>query len=708
MSGEAPAIAYPAPPRGLSGGSSRDRAVAYVRRSMPFFPLFSVTLLALLLNAWGLSRAGYGNTYYAAAARSMTVSWKNFFFGAFDPGGFITVDKPPVFLWVGALSARIFGYSSWSILLPSAVAGAATVGVVWWIVRRYFGLLPATVAGAALALSPITVAVDRLNLPEPFYVLALVGAVALVLRSLESRHWWWWAIGAGVLVGIAFNTKMMAAWIPGPALALALVAGDSDGWRPGIRRVSGRLAILAAATFLVSASWMLVVDNWPGDRPYIGGSKDDTVYNLVVDYNGVGRVDGETAGPGGGARPGGTGALPRGGAPGANQPNGRNAAPRGAGGIIAGTPGLLRLFDDANGPQIAWLMPFVLLGSLLCLWEWRRDRLKRAAVIAALGWTLLFGLVFSYAQGIYHSYYTAAIAPGVAILAGMTVAAGIAMARRNPWWLAAFAVLVLATAWLQVDLAGRFPEHLAPARNVGLAVVSAGVLTFLAALWPRWQVLARPGMVVAVAGLLVVPATWSGYEAVHKSMNTTLPQAGPREGAAGASFGSAPFDAGAANLAAWLEAHRDPGARWDLAVSSAQNASTLIAEYGIPVMAIGGFSGSDPTITAAQFADLVDAGDVRYVLTSNGGPGSGGRAFPVPGTGGTGARRGGGQLPFPGGAPVPGDGVQAAPAAAGSSAVFAAVQAVCTPVTGNDVPATNAGSLYDCAGAGTALRSAGR
>ena len=662
-------------------------------RILVFASFVTVVGVAFGLYAWNLGDNGWGNTYYAAAVRSMTVSWENFFFGAFDPGGFITVDKPPVFLWIGALSARIFGYSSWSILLPSAFAGAATVGVVWWIVRRYFGLLSATVAGAALALSPINVAVDRLNLPEPFYVLALVGAVAMVLRSLESKHWWWWTIAAGMLVGISFNTKMMAAWIPGPALALALVAGDMDGWRLNVRRISGRLALLASATFLVSASWMLVVDNWPGDRPYVGGSNDDSVYNLIVDYNGVGRVDGETAVPGGGARPDGGGGATRDGGPG-----GANLPATGAGGIIAGSPGLLRLFDDANGPQIGWLLPFALLGSILCLWEWRRDRLKRAAVVAALGWTLLFGVVFSLAEGIYHSYYTAAMTPGVAMLVGMTVATGIRLSRRNPWWLAVFSVLVLATAWLQVDLAGRFPEHMPRAVDVALAVASVGVLGTLAALWSRWRMLATPGMAVAVAALLVMPGAWSGYEAAHKSLNTTLPQAGPRQGAAGASFGSAPFDSGAASLARWLQAHGEPGTRWDLAVASAQSASTLIAEYGLSVMAIGGFSGRDPTITASDFAAIVEAEEIRYVVTTAAGPGGGG-----------GAADGGGRpgaVPLPGGAPALG--ATQASTAAGSSAVFAAVQSACTLVTANDVPASYAGSLYDCAGAAVALRSLSR
>ena len=266
--------------------------------------LAGVTLLAFALNAWNLSDNGLGNTYYAAAVRSMTVSWKNFFFGAFDPGGFITVDKPPAFLWVGALSARVFGYSSWSILLPSAFAGAGSVALLWLIVRRWFGLTAATIAGLVLALSPISVATNRLNLPEPFLILALVGAAGCVMRSLESKRWWAWTAGAGLLVGVAFNTKMLGAWIPGPAFALAIVVAARTVSKDSAKRVFMRLAVLLVATLIVSGSWMAIVDAWPAsDRPYVGGSTNNSEFNLATGYNGFGRVDGESQGPFGGGTP---------------------------------------------------------------------------------------------------------------------------------------------------------------------------------------------------------------------------------------------------------------------------------------------------------------------------------------------------------------------------------------------------------------------
>ena len=727
--------------------------------------------ISLALNVWSLSSNGWGNTYYAAAVRSMSQSWSNFFFGAFDPGGFITVDKPPLFLWIGSLSVRVFGYSSWSILLPSAIAGAATVALVWLIVRRYFGALAATIAGLVLALTPITVAVDRLNLPEPFFILALVGAAGAVLRSLESRRWWAWIAGAGFLVGVAFNTKMLAGWIPGPAFALALVAGVASFSLKEVRPLLARLALLAAVTFAVSASWMLVVDAVPAsDRPYIGGSTDNTVSNLVLDYNGLGRVDGDNR-PGGGPGPNGrapangnggafnrpngfngTGGFPNGnsatpnnrngfgrpgnfgvpgGATGGNVPNGTNgngnftapggrngnftgpgganggnppanaAGPggaNGAGGIIAGTPGWLRMFDAANGGQIAWFLPFALLGGVLCAWYWRRDRVKRAAAVLALGWVVLFAGVFSYAQGIYHSYYTSAIAPGIAILVGMTAIAIIELVRKDWRWLAALGAIVGVTLWAQLTVAGREPNFQANAPTIGIAVLAIGAVVLAVTTVRRMS--PAVGVAIVVAGLLITPASWAFYETANASLNTTLPQAGPRQGAAGRSFGSPAFDGGTASLAAFLDAHSDPAAKWDLVVASAQNASTLIADYGLSVMPIGGFSGNDPTITAAQFADMVAAGDVRYVLVG-GGQGGGFRGG-APQFGGQSANRFGGNVTPTGGAAS----ATTTTAAKGANAVFAAVESACTPVTGSDVPSQYAGVLYDCANAADALRAA--
>jgi len=687
------ATSIPAPSYNDEPAGSRSFSLSISREQMTtWLLLVAVLAVALFFNVWGLTKTGYGNTYYAAAVRSMTESWHNFFFGAFDPGGFITVDKPPVFLWIDALFARVFGYSSTSLLLPSAIAGTAAVGLLWLIVRRYFGVFAATIAGLVLAVTPISVAVNRLNLPEPFYILALIGAAACVLRSLESRRWLLWTIAAGVLVGIAFNTKMLAAWIPGPALALALVVGAQGAWHSSWRHYLPRVAVLGVATLVMSLSWMLVVDNWPGDRPYIGGSQDNSVQDLIVGYNGLERVEGfdNTAGV-------------RGPAPAPAQRGGIVTTGRnGPGGIIAGEPDLLRMFDAANGGQIAWFLPFALMGGVVSLWRWRENRMLRASVVLWLGWTVLFGGVFSYTQGIYHSYYTAALAPGIAALAGISAVAALDLAKQHRAWLLAFVLMALVTVAVQLTIAGHFDGFFDWAQPLMVVVVLAGLaLTALSLLTKRLP--AAAGIAIVVAGLVLIPASWSSYETANASLNTTLPQAGPRQGASGRTFGSGAFDGGVATLAEWLEANSFESTKWKLVVTSAQNASTLIAHHDLPVLALGGFSGRDPTLSAIDFAGLVSNGDVRYVLTN----GSANRIPAGPPN----------QPPSPNGAPPNGNRQppnngrfvpQASPQASaattpGAAGVMAAVQASCTAVTDRALPVQYRGALYDCAGKGPAL-----
>jgi 4-amino-4-deoxy-L-arabinose transferase-like glycosyltransferase len=355
----------------------------------------------------------------------------------------------------------------------------------------------------------------------------------------------------------------------------------------------------------------------------------------------------------------------------------------GPGGIIAGDPDPLRMFDAANGGQIAWFLPFALIGGVVSLWRWRDDNVLRASVVLMLGWVVLFGGVFSYTQGIYHSYYTAALAPGIAALVGMSSVALPDLIQRHKGWLIAAAGIAGVTLYTQLVVAGRFDDFFEWVTPITVVTVLMGlILTVVAAWYKRLPVLV--GIAVIVGGLLLIPAAWSSYEAVNASSNTTLPQAGPRNGgAASRSFGSQAFDSGTAQLATWLEVNGDEDARWELATTRAQNASTLIAQYGLSVMAIGGFSGSDPTITAAEFGEYVANGDVRYVLVTAGGPGGGGgRGVPTV---------------------VGGAGVTAASAdAAGANAVMAAVQAVCEPVT-EGLPSEYQGAIYDCTGKAEAL-----
>ncbi len=647
--------------------------------------LLGVTAVSLALNTWNLSVNGVGNQYYAAATRSMTQSWGNFFFASFDPGGVISVDKPPVFLWIDAASVRVFGVSSWSLLLPSALAGAGAVALLWCIVRRRFGVLAATVAALVLALSPINVAVDRLNLPEPFLLLFLLAAAWAVLRSFDGRHPWRWLVLAGAFAALAFNTKMFAAYIPLPALALAILVG-TRGWAVRL----GRAAVFGGSTIVLSLPWILIVDLVPAtSRPYVGGSTNNTVWDLVFGYNGFGRVNGASlggaGGPAGGAGPGGGGGL--------------GSTLSGAGGVMGGVAGPWRMVSDAVGGQIAWLVPLAILGTGAAAWCWRRDRQRRAAIVLWAGWLVLYAVVFSKAQGTFHSYYTAAMAPAIAALVGIGASAVVPLVRRSRWWLGVVGFGALATVELQLVLSGRAPAFYGWTRwlLIGLVVAAGAGVTIGVIQRAGRPVLLALGL--GLAGLLVVPAAWSVSETNNAVMNATLPQAGPRSGMAASTFGSASSN-GDPTLASFLLAN-NTGEDWDLVVSSAQVGSGLEADQGLSVIALGGFMGTDSAATVGSIADKVASGQVRYFLVSGGGLAGG-----TGGTGGSSAA-----ASSAGFGPAIGGG-GGGPGAGGGSAstIMAAARSACSPVTattsGGTVPASYAGSIYDCAGRADALRAA--
>lgn len=323
---------------------------------------WAVLVLAAVLYTWALGRNGYANDYYAAAIYSGTKSWKAFFFGALDAGSYITVDKPPLALWVMGLSARIFGFGTWSMLLPQAAAGVASVALVHSAVRRALRGLDARAAGAAallaalvMTLTPITVAINRDNNPDTVLVLLLVAAGWLCLEAIRTGRLRT-LLGTAVLVGLAFNTKMLQAYLVLPAFALTYLYAAPGAF---VRRL-GRLPAAGAVLVVTSAWWMVVVDRWPASsRPYVGGSTDNTVWDLVIGYNGLGRIFG---GEGDG---GGRGRLPAGVPEGVTRAFGGGPGGPGGGGGFGGASGAGRLFNDVMAGQISWLLPFAVV-ALVC------------------------------------------------------------------------------------------------------------------------------------------------------------------------------------------------------------------------------------------------------------------------------------------------------------------------------------------------------
>ncbi len=396
MTTAAPSL-FPVPE--ARAGTGR-RAVARPRWELPSLAGLLIATAVLLL--WDLGSSGYANSFYSAAVQAGSESWKAFFFGSSDAGNSITVDKPPAALWPMMLSVRLFGLGAWQILVPQALMGVATTGVLYAAVRRQFGPGAALLSGAVFALTPVAALMFRFNNPDALLTLLLTVTVYCVLRALDGARTEW-LVWAGVAVGLAFLTKTLQAFVILPPLALLYAVCAPTG----LRRRLGQLLLAGLAMVVAGGWWVAIVELWPASsRPYIGGSQNNSFLELTLGYNGLGRINGnETGSVGGGGRGGG-----------------------GGGGW--GETGIDRLFSGNIGGQIAWLLPaalVLLVAGLVITWRARRatdslDGMARAAFLAWGGSLLITAVVFSYMQGIFHEYYTVALAPFVAAVIGMGVA----------------------------------------------------------------------------------------------------------------------------------------------------------------------------------------------------------------------------------------------------------------------------------------------
>ncbi|MFI6662474.1 glycosyltransferase family 39 protein [Streptomyces sp. NPDC050523] len=502
----------PAPAASAHDGRHTSTSV----RSLPAWAaplaLGAVLVLAAVLYGWALGSLGWANSYYSAAVKSMGKSWTNFLFGSFDPAGVVTVDKPPAALWPQVISSKIFGMHGWALILPQVLEGVAGVLVLHRTVRRWAGEGAALIAAVVLTLTPITVAINRDNNPDTLLVLLLVSAAYALTRALqaEGRAATWWLCASGFLIGCGFLTKMLAAWMVIPAFALAWLVGGSGPWIPRVRRLLGAGAILAAS----SLWWVAMVALWPGDRPYIGGSTDGSAWDLVIGYNGLGRVFGSSDGA----------------------PQGMGGSGGGFAGGFGGQAGLGRLFGAQVGGQISWLLPVCALALAVAVAGVvlrRRGVLPDSAVLPAYGWLLwgtwlvVCGAVFSSQKGIFHPYYTTQLAPAIAALCGGLTAALVRIHRAGLRWapLVGAAAVVVSVAWA-VKLVRRAPDWNGWLVWLVLLVGSAAVVLLVLA--RRRVRLLTVAVCAAVASVLLAPGAWAVTVPGSTSMGGSNPMAGPR------------------------------------------------------------------------------------------------------------------------------------------------------------------------------------
>lgn len=596
----------------------RGRADSAVWERPAFVGLLAVTAILYL---WNLSASGWANSFYSAAVQAGSTNWEAFFYGSSDAANSITVDKPPASLWLMALSVRLFGLSSLSILLPEVIMGVLTVAIVYLLVRRQFSAPTALLAGGILAITPVAVLMFRFNNPDALLVLLMTLAVYFTLRGIESGKLRW-VLLAGAMIGFGFLTKQLQAFLILPVLVGSYLWMAPLTWAKRFAHLFGALGVL----ILSAGWWVAIVQLVPASmRPFIGGSQSNNFLELTFGYNGFGRITGNETGSVGGGGRGGTSPW--------------------------GSSGLLRLFSADIGGQISWLLPAALLVMIVgfaVLWKMPRTDPRRATLALFTGWLLLTAIFFSFMAGIFHPYYTVALAPP---LAGCLAIGGSLLwsCRAELWARIVSAMVVALTALLAYSLLNEATGWLPWLKYAVL--VLGGLAAVLLLLPRRGRMLAAATLSVTLVAALLAPAAYS-LQTVATAHTGSIVSAGPtvsgggfggRGGFAGRPGGQPPTGApnaatGTANQGAFgagggmggllgggkasaaVVALLDVNAvnySWVAATVGSNNASGYQLESGFPVMPVGGFNGSDPSPTLASFKSDVAAKKIHYFVGSD-------------------------------------------------------------------------------------------
>jgi 4-amino-4-deoxy-L-arabinose transferase-like glycosyltransferase len=629
--------------------------------------LAAIILISVFFHFYNIGAIGDANTYYTAGVKSMLQSWKNFFYAAAEPGGSVTLDKPPLGFWIEAAFAAVLGVNGFAVSLPNILSGLLSIPLLYYLVKNQSGALAGLVAALVLAVTPVVVSTDRNNTIDGMLVFTLLLAAWAFIHAVESgktRH-----LFLGVfLVGLGFNIKMLEAFLPLPAFFGFYLLASKTGWG----RKLLNLAIATSILLVVSFSWAVIVDlTPPGQRPYVGSSPDNSEMTLIFGYNGLSRLLGNARGL----------FNRQGGRPAAGGFN-RNFTPAGAsgspgggfggsGGVMfaneTGQPGIFRLFQPPLANEMSWMLPFALFSILLMAFSGRLrfplENQSQKAFVLWGGWLLTCVIFFSMAH-FFHSYYMIMLAPAL----GAAVAGGFARlwsARKWAGWLLVASAFV--TAFYQIFLAQVYGvEDAWLLLPLLLFLIGAGLVA-----WTGWQtrpeteqpaVPAReladgrsqqdqaPGQtfsgsrpfqhwqqaayVCLLAAILVVPFAWTAQTATRANPDVNLPSAyagGSRGGPGRGGFGPSGFPGGGFNRAIFGGGFGGPSVtnnamldflqantqneEYLVAVQSANQGAPLVLATGRPVLYMGGFSGSDPVIDAQGLAQLVAEGRLRYVLS---------------------------------------------------------------------------------------------
>lgn len=600
----------------------------------------AILIFSAVLNFANIGIEGYANTYYAAGVKSMMMNLKNFFFVSFDPSSFVTIDKPPLGFWIQTISAKIFGFSGWSIILPQALAGVISVWLMYYLVKRAFGSIPALIAALSLTVTPIFVAASRNNTIDNLLVLALLAACLAISKASEEGKFKYLILSL-VFVGIGFNIKMVEAYMVAPAIYITYLLSSKLSLKKRIQHlILGGVVLLA-----VSFSWALAVDLTPeANRPFVGSSTNNSVMELIIGHNGLERI--------------GLGKKLKIGA--FDNSKDKNAKEKisnesrklpesfsrmegnndfrdnvnlknkdipknnmNFGGMGNGSKaGITRLFSYNNmSDQISWLLPFALIGFLAASIKENLkapfDNKRKLSLILWVTWLIPEFIYFSFTKGSFHTYYLTTMAPSIAALTGIGLWSMWKLYKEGSKaaWLLPISLII--NGAVQIRLLSynyKVTSYKIIIIAVGvLCILSSLILALLEIIRNKNLVLNKAVVGIAFIGILVAPTVWSFTPMFYK-MNGSSPSAGlelSRNKQVG-NFSSSTNS----KLIEFLEDNKS-NEKYLVAVPSAMNyASDIILKTGEPVMTIGGFSGSDKIITLDQFKKLVENGEIRYAIVN--------------------------------------------------------------------------------------------
>ncbi|WP_069838306.1 glycosyltransferase family 39 protein [Bacillus sp. F56] len=622
--------------------------------------LILILLTAAFLNMYNIWQDDTANQYYLAAVKSMTQSFHNFFYASFDPSGFVTVDKPPVVLWVQTIFALIFGVHTWSVILPQALAGVGSVFLLYRMIKPTFGVGAARIAALVMALTPIAAAVSRTNNIDSMLVFTLLLGSACLLKAVKQGKLVW-LLTAFALIGLAFNMKMMQAFMVLPAFVIFYLIAS----RVALKKKIGSLILSLVLLTGLSLSWAVAVDSTsPSSRPYVGSSQTNSVLELAFGYNGTERLLGQTTGlakgdmnaAGGGnmqnqdnmQAPNGNGSSF---SQNGNQsfgnhsqapqpPNGQTGASNGGGGTPppggngpgngghgggggksmnmfgTGDAGPLRLFQSALSGQFSWMLPFALIGLLGGIVSWYRNRRGQAAEMKeTLFWTAWLVPVagFFSIAGFFHQYYLIMLAPPIAALSGIGWHSMYRLYQNNKDWSSyLLPAAVLITAAFQVYILSAYTSQIGSVWMYVLGLLGLGITLALLML-KRNHPFSKQLTILSLCILLLTPIYWSATPLLYGG-NSVLPESGPqlKSSANGGNMFSSEVDSG---LLSYLRKH-NTGEEYLFATLTTVTAAPYIINENESVMAMGGFNGTDPILTVSELKKLIKEGKVKYFLLS--------------------------------------------------------------------------------------------